>query len=200
VAFLRFSRDKRGYEHFYLVEPASNRRGKVKPRVLYWFRTPPGVRVGREPFDASVRRALEAQNPGISFDWASIVATPIPSADTDKWRDRRRAERAARQTGASSSSEDEDSDSADTADVSPDVPSSSDAGVLPSPDTINATGQVVATPRAPEDAARKRRRRRRSGGRPLDARDSGTSEAATPAADADPAEPEPPADAERSDD
>src|SRR5262245_54845007 len=37
AAFLRFTRDKRGYEHFYLVEPATNARGKSSARLLYWF-------------------------------------------------------------------------------------------------------------------------------------------------------------------
>lgn len=108
MAFLRFTRDKRGYEHFYLVQPTTNRRGKVRNRILYWFRTAPNVKVGREPFDEALRRALEAQNPDVSFDWQKIIETPIPSADTEKWRERRRverAERAARQT----ESEDEES-------------------------------------------------------------------------------------------
>ncbi len=95
MAFLRFTRDKRGYEHFYLVQP-SHSRGKSTARVLFWFRTPPGVKVGREPFDESVRRELEAQNPDVTFDWRKILETPIPSADAEKWRDRRRAERAVR--------------------------------------------------------------------------------------------------------
>jgi len=93
LAFLRFTRDKRGYEHFYLVEATTNRRGKTKARVLYWFRTPPGVKVGREPFDPDVRRALELQNPGVHFDWRKIIETPIPSADVERWRERRRLER-----------------------------------------------------------------------------------------------------------
>ena len=54
MAFLRFSRDKRGVENFALVQPTTNRRGKVTSRVLYWYRTPPDVKVGREPFDADV--------------------------------------------------------------------------------------------------------------------------------------------------
>jgi len=94
MAFFRFSRDKRGYEHFYLVEPVTNRRGKTRPRVLYWYRTQPNIKVGRPPFDEDVRRALEAQNPSVSFDWPKIVSAPIPSADVDKWRERRRVERA----------------------------------------------------------------------------------------------------------
>jgi hypothetical protein len=96
MAFLRFHRDRRGYEHFYLVEATTNRRGKSRARVLYWFRTPPNVKVGREPFDDDVRRLLEAENPGVEFDWRKISETPIPSADAERWRERRRLERAAR--------------------------------------------------------------------------------------------------------
>src|SRR5262249_42526816 len=96
VAFLRFSRDKRGYEHFYLVEAVTNRKGKSRSRVLYWYRTPPNVKVGRAPFDDEVRRALEKQYPDVSFDWTKIVDAPIPSADAEKWRERRRTERAER--------------------------------------------------------------------------------------------------------
>src|SRR5262245_45703679 len=95
MALLRFTRDKRGYEYFYLVQPPQ-RRDKSSARVLYWFRTPPNVKVGREPFDETVRRDLEAHNPGVVFDWRRILATPIPSADAEKWRERRRADRAAR--------------------------------------------------------------------------------------------------------
>lgn len=95
MAFLRFSRDKRGYEYFYLVQP--NNRGKGRPRVLYWFRTPPNVKVGRSPFDPDVRRALEAQNPDVVFDWEAIVHTPIPPPiEPERWRERRRVERALR--------------------------------------------------------------------------------------------------------
>ena len=71
-------------------------RGKSRPRLLYWFHTPPNVRVGRTAFDPEVRRALEAQNPDVAFDWTAIVETPIPPADTERWRERRRVERAMR--------------------------------------------------------------------------------------------------------
>ena len=78
MAFVRVSRDKRGYEHIYLID-ATARRGKAsRPRVLYWFRTPPGVMVGREPFDESVRRTLEAQYPDVTFDWEKLRKTAIP--------------------------------------------------------------------------------------------------------------------------
>ena len=65
--------------------------------MLYWFRTPPNVKVGRSPFDRDVRRALEAQNPDVVFDWEAIVHTPIPPPiEPEQWRERRRVERALR--------------------------------------------------------------------------------------------------------
>jgi len=108
VAFVRVSRDKRGYEHIYLID-ATARRGKAsRPRVLYWFRTPPGVMVGREPFDESVRRALEAQYPDVTFDWEKLRKTAIPAPDVEPWRERRRVERAAKQARQAGEREDND--------------------------------------------------------------------------------------------
>jgi hypothetical protein len=97
MAFLRFTRDKRGYEHFQLVQPPANPRDTSQARILYWFRSPPNVRVGREPFDQNVRSALEKQNPDVEFDWQRILATSIPSEDAERWRERRRRAREARQ-------------------------------------------------------------------------------------------------------
>jgi hypothetical protein len=98
VPSVRFSRDKRGYEYVYLVHTPTRRGKPGRTRVLYWYRTPPGVRIGRKPFDEEVRRTLEQQNPGVSFDWEAIIATPMPPPDmTEFWRERRRAEKAARQ-------------------------------------------------------------------------------------------------------
>jgi hypothetical protein len=94
VPFVRVSRDKRGYEHIYLFE-VSNRRPS-KPRILYWFRTPPGVRVGREPFDEPVKRALEALNPGVMFDWKKLASDTLPTPIVENWRERRRVEREAK--------------------------------------------------------------------------------------------------------
>jgi hypothetical protein len=97
LAFVRVSRDKRGYEHIYLID-ATARRGKAsRPRVLYWFRTPPGVMVGREPFDESVRHTLEAQYPDVTFDWEVLRKTVVAAPEVEPWRERRRVERAAKQ-------------------------------------------------------------------------------------------------------
>ena len=102
VPFVRFSRDRRGYEHVYLIHiHSSGRRGQPsRAQMLYWFRTPPGIKVGRRPFDPDMQRALEAQNPGLAFDWPGIIATPmpLPRAEVEHWRKRRGAERAVKRT------------------------------------------------------------------------------------------------------
>ena len=213
MAFFRFSRDKRGYEHFYLVEPVTSRKGKSRQRVLYWYRTPPNVRVGRAPFDDEVRRALEAQYPGVTFDWAKIVDAPIPSAEADQWRERRRTERAERAARRATPTV----ENGDDAIVETEVPGS-DAGETDS-DAGDAGGEFAdsAEPRdetAPRDAtagattrpteetpgegsARRRRRRRR--GRPeAGAREPSTTAAAdaadAPSIDAEPGNAAPPDD------
>jgi hypothetical protein len=72
-------------------------RGKGRPRVLYWFRTPPNIKVGRSPFDPAIRRAIEAEYPDVAFDWDTIVHTPIPPpVEPERWRERRRLERVLR--------------------------------------------------------------------------------------------------------
>lgn len=95
MPFLRFSRDKRGYEHTYLLHAGSKKGAPA--RLLYWYRTPPGVKVGRIAFDDEVRKALEAQYPSVQFDWARLMETPAPAPDVEHWRERRRLEKAARQ-------------------------------------------------------------------------------------------------------
>jgi hypothetical protein len=181
VPFLKFSRDRRGYEHIYLVEPVSGRHGKTYQRVLYWFRTPPNVKVGRAPFDDQVMRALEARYPGIKFDWETLRNTPIPAVEPEYWRERRRADRAARRV------RDEDQQQEDTG-------AQEEAGVVaagdpPAPEPAAATdgqraeiaaaaiaesvpgtstGTVMAPGRGDAGAGnspRQRRRRRRRGQR-----------------------------------
>jgi hypothetical protein len=163
LAFLRFSRDKRGVESFALVHTTTNRRGKVRPRVLYWFRSPPDVKVGREPFDPAVRRALEAQNPDITFDWRAIVETPIPSADADKWRERRRAERAAKHAAAAEE-EPEDAPLEEppaVASASPDAVVVQQSAAMPPA----AVSPAQAPSRGGDANGKRRRRRRGPGGR-----------------------------------
>jgi hypothetical protein len=151
VAFLKFSRDKRGYEHFFLVQPTT-RRGKTRERILYWFRTPPGVRVGRLPFSDTVRRGLETQFPDVSFDWTKLLDTPPPppAPDVERWRERRRAERAAKHAVRLEAA-------ADVAGAASE--DQGQTGALPS------ESAVADAVKPPDEAASSRRRRRRRGGR-----------------------------------
>jgi hypothetical protein len=71
VPFLRVIRDKRGYETTYLMH--LYREGhRQRSRILYVFRSPGGVRVGRGALDPDVLRELEARYPDIAFDWKDV--------------------------------------------------------------------------------------------------------------------------------
>jgi hypothetical protein len=94
---LRVTRDKRGYETTSLVH-AVRRQGRSRQRILYWFRTPPDVKVGRPALDEEAIRWIEEHNPDIEFNWQKILETkalPPPAEDLRNRRPRRdRAERA----------------------------------------------------------------------------------------------------------
>jgi hypothetical protein len=188
MTFLRFSRDKRGYEHFQLVQPAVNRRGLGRPRILYWFRSPSNVRVGREPFDHAIRMAIEKQNPELEFDWTQILATPIPSADADRWRERRRLERAARQVTADEEEPEPNEAHAigdlDTKTAPPGDQAAAESLALRVDNGSSSAERPSATP--PGSARRSRRRRRGRRGRP----DTEGAKAGKPTAESSEPEPE----------
>lgn len=52
---------------------ADRRKGRGQSRILYWFRTPPGVRIGRAALDEDAIRLIEQNNPEIEFDWTRIL-------------------------------------------------------------------------------------------------------------------------------
>ena len=90
MPFLRFTRDKRGYETTSLVH-AGRRNGRSRQRILYWFRTPPGVKVGRPALDQDAIRWIEENNPDIEFDWPKILeAQPTAPAEESGRRDEAR--------------------------------------------------------------------------------------------------------------
>ena len=88
MPFLRFTRDKRGYETTSLVH-AVRGGGRSRQRILYWFRTPPGVKVGRPALDEEAIRRIEEQNPEIEFNWPKILEARPPDAPADEVRQRR---------------------------------------------------------------------------------------------------------------
>ncbi len=71
MPFLRVIRDRRGYETTYLMH--LYREGyRQRSRILYVFRSPGGVRVGRAALDPDVLREIEARYPDIAFDWKDV--------------------------------------------------------------------------------------------------------------------------------
>jgi len=73
VPFLRVIRDKRGYETTYLMHWLRD-GSRQRSRILYVFRTPGGVRVGRESLEPDVLREIESRHPDINFDWKTLFA------------------------------------------------------------------------------------------------------------------------------
>jgi hypothetical protein len=71
VPFLRLTRDRRGIENTFLLH-ADHAGGR--PRLLYWYRTAPGISVGRPPLDEEAIRTIEDSHPHIDFDWPAILA------------------------------------------------------------------------------------------------------------------------------
>jgi len=116
--------------------------------LLYWFRTPPGVKVGREPFDEAVRRSLEAQHPGIEFDWKKLSDIPVAPPDVEHWRERRRVERAAKQARRG------ESQPASGADREADVAADAGESPVPAPDpSVESRPEEVMAAHLEEDEA-----------------------------------------------
>ena len=94
MPFLRVIRDKRGYETTYLMH--WYREGaRQRSRILYVFRSPGGVRVGRESLEPEVLRDIEAHYPDIAFDWKAVLdnrQVVDTTPDLRRPRKRRRSE------------------------------------------------------------------------------------------------------------
>ena len=91
MAFLRVMRDKRGYETTLLMH-WSRDGTRHRSRILYLFRSPGGVRVGRTPLERDVLQQLERLHPDITFDWNAVRDTQQviePAPDMRRRRPRR---------------------------------------------------------------------------------------------------------------
>jgi hypothetical protein len=81
-------------------------QGSGRTRVLYLFRSPSNMKVGRTPLDAEVVEALEHTHPDLAFDWAGMMrepgATSRPSEPQDRHRQDRQARRPPRSAPAAS--------------------------------------------------------------------------------------------------
>lgn len=99
MPFMRFSRDRRGYEHTYVLHTTRG-QGRQEPRILYWFRTPPHVRVGRAAIDEEAIRLLEGAHPDVQFEWSRMLkAQPPPQPMPEEQGGRRRRDRGRQDRG-----------------------------------------------------------------------------------------------------
>ena len=71
---LRVSRDKRGYDHIYLLLE-TRRKGRTVTRLLYGGRWPSPIKIGMQPLDEATRKTLEQAYPEVTFDWAALQRT-----------------------------------------------------------------------------------------------------------------------------
>ena len=171
MPFLRFSRDKRGYANTYLCH-TFREDGIVRMRVLYWFRSPPDIAVGRPALDAEAVRDIEASNPGLTFDWEEILKAKPPATPPDRGDPERRERRSRRRgRGASAGNGRAPAAEAETQERSPAAPAAgagaSDTGPAgPEPGAEGSSGADTETAGAPagRPGRRRRRRRRRGGG------------------------------------
>jgi len=93
VPFIRYTRDKRGYETTFVMHGYRPAQGPQRTRVLYLFRAPSHIRMGRRPLDDEAREALEHTHPDLSFDWSALdrESADVRGADhRDRDRDRDR--------------------------------------------------------------------------------------------------------------
>ena len=163
MPFLRFSRDKRGYANTYLCH-TFREDGIVRMRVLYWFRTPPDIAVGRPALDDEAIRDIETSNPDLTFDWDEILKAKPPPAPPDRGggeRQERRSRRRGRgvSIGAAGAPGADERAPARTA-ASPDAAAGSDPGDGEPPDETPAAGDARRGRRRRTPAARRRRRER----------------------------------------
>jgi hypothetical protein len=90
VPYIRQTRDKRGFEQTYVMHAYhQGQGGPGRARVLYLFRSPANLRIGRTALDAEVMEALEHTHPDLSFDWGSIsrevAPPPRPEPSNDRY-------------------------------------------------------------------------------------------------------------------
>jgi hypothetical protein len=57
--------------------------------VLYWYRSPPHIKVGRPALDEEAIRTLEQTNPDIVFDWSAILDARPEAEPPEPFRKRR---------------------------------------------------------------------------------------------------------------
>ena len=120
MPFLRLTRDRRGIENTFLLH--ADHPG-AKARLLYWYRTAPGIGLGRPALDEDAIRTIEENHPDIEFDWPAILAlsevmTPEEEAPAPRPQQQQRREKKRR---SASAPQDREALRRDDRDAEPDV-------------------------------------------------------------------------------
>ncbi len=68
MPFIRYTRDKRGYEVTFVMHAYRSPQGTGRTRVLYLFRSPAHLQGGRQALDDEARDGLEHTHPDLTFD------------------------------------------------------------------------------------------------------------------------------------
>ena len=114
MPFVRYARDRRGYETLYVMHAFEGAEGgrdarPGRPRVLYACRTVPYAKFGRTTLDDSVQRRLETAYPSLNFDWPKLLKEAAQSAPrperTEQQQRQDRKQRGARKGGGRESRE-----------------------------------------------------------------------------------------------
>ena len=152
MPFLRLTRDRRGFENTFLMH--ADRPGD-RPRLLYWYRTAPGIVLGRAPLDEDAIRTIEDQHPEIDFDWPAILAlsevmtpeeeAPAPRRERKVKPQRQRERRPDPRAAADNTERNTAADNADNTDLNAAADDADDADQI-----IRASG---AEPREPGEPA-----------------------------------------------
>jgi hypothetical protein len=93
VPFIRYNRDKRGYETTLVMHAYRTPHGAQQNRVLYLFRSPSNLAVGRRPLDEEVVEALEHTHPDLTFDWPGLLKDRIETRAEPRQKLRRAGSR-----------------------------------------------------------------------------------------------------------
>jgi hypothetical protein len=93
LPFIRVTRDKRGYESTIVMHAYRPGGGGQRGRVLYFFRSPTNIQVGRRALDGEVMEALEHTHPDLSFDWTTLLRDPALRAGAPEEDPRRQPRR-----------------------------------------------------------------------------------------------------------
>ena len=96
MPFVRYARDRRGYETLYVMHAFDGAERNPRPRVLYACRTVPYAKVGRMTIDETVQRRLETAYPNLSFDWPKLLKEAAQSAPRPERTEQQRQERKGR--------------------------------------------------------------------------------------------------------